>query len=115
MISQECRLNQRFQEVCIQCRLHEAQQEAQTVKKQESSPRSESDAIVGDLKRLSAKHRETKEMLAERQSEVAQLTMLKTQIENQVAAFNSKLTSTEKELCKTQNVLATRAQELADS
>jgi hypothetical protein len=44
----------------------EAQQEAQTVKKQESSPRSESDAIVGDLKRVSAKHRETKEMLEER-------------------------------------------------
>ena len=41
----------------------------------------ETDAITGELKRLSAYHRETKEMLADRQSEVAQLTELKAQLE----------------------------------
>ena len=75
----------------------------------------ESDAIAGELKRLSAQHRETKEMLADRQSEVAQLTELKAQLEGQVSGFYGKLARTEQELCKTQNDLATRAQELADS
>ena len=75
----------------------------------------ETDAIAGELKRLSAHHRETKEMLADRQSEVAQLSELKAQLEGQVSVFYGKLTSTEQELCETQNDLATRSQELADS
>ncbi len=65
----------------------------------------ETDAVGGELKRLSAHHRETKEMLADRQSKVAQLTELKTQIEVQV-------TGTEQELSKTQEELGARSGDL---
>ncbi len=103
MICEKCRLNQRLQEACIQCRLDEAQQEAQTVKKEESCLRTETDAIAGELKRLSAHHLETKKMLTDRQREVAQLAELKAQLEGQVADFDSKITRTEQERYKTQN------------
>jgi hypothetical protein len=46
---------------------------------------------------------------------VAQLTELKAQLEGQIAVFDRKLNTTEQELVKTQDDLATRSQELVDS